>query len=130
MLKLLGQMDAAEAEPSSSEVFQGSQFDEFFKDFLDFLNVDEMIPYLYRSGQLTRDQCERIVAVPMAVAFPKDRVEYLISILKRKGPKAFHYFVVTLKESVGQTCPCDEGNRYLLNKIILNHNQQSQGGAT
>ena len=119
-------MDAAEQpEKSSSEVFDGSQFDGFFKDFLDFLNVDEVVPYLYRSGQLTRDECERIV-VPMAVAFPKDRVEYLISVLKRKGPKAFHHFVVALKESIEQTCPCDEGNRYLLNKVI----RSNQGGPT
>jgi len=91
-------------------------YDKFTEDFRSFLNVDELVPYLYCTEQLTHDQYERI-AVVMADDSPENRVDYLISVIKRKGPEAFQNFVAALKRSVEEECPRDKGNEYLLNKV-------------
>ena len=108
---------SAKERRSVNVILKVDWFDRFLEDFQSFLNVNELIPYLYRAGQLTRDECEWIVDVRVHTS-PQQRVKDLISAIKRKGPEAFQNFMAALKESVEENRPCDKGNEYLLNRVM------------
>ena len=76
-----------------------------------------LVPYLRQEGLLTDEEFEWIVT-SLAVKSRDERVEYIISTLKRKGPRVMVKFMSAFRRSVETTTSCDMGNEYLLNEVL------------
>ena len=94
-------------------------FDHFKADFVSCMNISELAPYLFEEGLLTNDEFERIAIVMEKNSSQTDRVEHIVSVLKRKGPQTVMKFTAAIARSVKETTPCDMGNKYLLDEVLM-----------
>lgn len=97
------------ARPVKHKTYHDGSFDKFMIDFKQYLNLELLEKQIVQKGLISEEQFKRILEKPVPL---EQKIENVISVVRRKGPDAFVEFAGCIQKCQ-QTTP-DDGNDTIL----------------
>ena len=113
------------ARPVKHKTYHDGSFDKFMIDFKQYLNLELLEKHIVQKGLISEEQFKRILGKPVPL---EQKIENIVSVVRRKGPDAFVEFAGCIQKCQ-QTTP-DDGNDTILMMIAdeLTANPDTQAG--